>query len=180
MHMNRHIHPKTLVSRSSSFFLLIIFTVGLYAGCSNAKPVITGTPTPLKPPTPLPSPITLILTAEPLPVDALGCVISSSDHFFSLYLSFGDLRVYEYETSTFLDAVCVNAYPLPLDGELHIVYYTSEGKICGTGQIFNARGNTKLETGSNTIYAEILTDIDVRGMDFVWEIVSDYLPVEVE
>jgi len=158
----------------------VIVVACLHFGCDSAKPVIRGTPTPSASPTPLPPPLTLVLTAEPLPVDALGNIITSSDHYFRLYLSFGDLRVYEYENGTFLDAICVNAYPLPLDGILKMVYYSEDGKICGIGQIHNARGGTMLHTGSNAIYAEILTDIDVRELDFVWEIITDYLPVEVE
>ena len=166
--------------RLITLLFLAFLPVPLFVGCNNAKPVISGTPTPPASPTPLPSPLTLMITAEPLPVDALGNTISTSDHYFRLYLSFGDLRVYEYDTGTFLDGICVNAYPLPLDGVLGIVYYTAEGRICGIGQIHNARGGTTLETGSNAIYAEISTDIDVRELDFVWEIVTDYLPVEIE
>lgn len=156
---------------------IIIATVAL-AGCDDVKPVVRGTPTPSASPTPLPPAYTPILTAEPLPTDALGHTVTTEDHYFDMYISFGDLRVYEYENGTFLDGVCVNAYPLPLDGVLNIVYYTAEGKVCGIGEIHNAQGGTRLETGSNAIYAEISTDIDVRQMDFVWEVVTDYLPVD--
>lgn len=148
-------------------------------GCDNVEPAIRGTPTPPPSPTPLPPAFTLEITAAPLPTDALGSVISDSDHYFD-YLSFGDMRVYEYDDGTFLDGVCVNAYPLPLDGVLRIVYYTAEGKVCGVGQIHNAEGGTRLNTGSNAIYAEISTDIDVRMMDFALEVVTDYLPAVEE
>lgn len=158
--------------------LIIIIAMTALAGCDDVNPVIRGTPTPSASPTPLPPAYTPIFTAEPLPTDAMGHTVVADDHYFDTYISFGDLRVYEYENGTFLDGVCVNAYPLPLDGVLNIVYYTAEGKICGIGQIHNAQGGTRLETGSNAIYAEISTDIDVRQMDFVWEVVTDFLPVE--
>lgn len=159
--------------------MLGVLLTALSFGCDNVEPVIRGTPTPPASPTPLPPAFTLQITAEPLPTDALGSAITDSDHYFS-YLSFGDMRIYEYDDGTFLDGICVNAYPQPLDGVLNIVYYTEAGKVCGIGQIHNATGGTRLETGSNAIYAEISTDIDVRMMDFALETVTDYMPVTGE
>ena len=106
-------------------------------------------------------------------------MIDGDDHYWQ-YLSFGELRVYEYEDGTFLDGICVNAYPLALDGKVNIVYRTDSGKICGTGTIHNALGTTQLETGTNAIYAEINTDIDVTQMDFQLEIQTQYQPVVPE
>ena len=158
--------------------LFLVVALAAFSGCDDTRPVISGTPTPSASPTPLPPAYAPVLTAVPAATDALGHTISSSDHYFYTYISFGDLRVYEYETGTFLDGVCVNAYTLPLDGALNIVFYTPEGKVCGIGAVHNGQGSTRLETGSNAIYAEIYTDIDVCEMDFVWEIIRDFLPVE--
>ena len=69
---------------------------------------------------------------------------------------------------------------LPLDGVVNIVYRSEDGRVCGTGRIHNAEGGTVLESGSNAIYAEILTDIDVQGMDFTLEIETPFTPVEPE
>ena len=146
------------------------------AGCEDAAPVLAGTPTPAATPTPLPEPFSAEITAEPLPTDALGNTIDGGDHYWQ-YLSFGALRVYEYDDGTFLDGICVNAYPLPLDGEVDIVYTTSDGKICGIGKIHNTVGTTVLETGSNAIYAEISTDIDVTGMEFSLVVKTPYAPL---
>ena len=87
------------------------------AGCEDASPVLAGTPTPAATPTPLPDPFSAEITAEPIPTDLLGNQILLDDHYFQ-YLSFGELRVYEYDDGTFLDGLCVNAFPLPLDGEV--------------------------------------------------------------
>ncbi len=161
---------------AAALLLCAVMALTALFGCDNVEPVVRGTPTPSASPTPLPPAFSAEITAEPQSTDLLGSEIAASDHYFN-YLSFGDLRVYEYDDGTFLDGICVNAYPLPLDGVLNIVYYTGEGKICGVGQIQNALGGTRLETGSNAIYAEISTDIDVRMMDFKLEIVTDFMPV---
>lgn len=149
------------------------------AGCEDATPVLAGTPTPAATATPLPDPFSAEITAAPEPTDALGGTIDGEDHYWQ-YLSFGALRIYEYEDGTFLDGICVNAYPLPLDGKVNIVYRTDTGKICGIGTIHNALGTTQFETGTNAIYAEINTDIDVTQMDFLLEIEKQYQPVVPE
>ena len=158
--------------------ILLILALLLFAlvGCEDATPVLAGTPTPAATPTPLPDPFSAEITAEPVPTDALGNVIDGDDHYWQ-YLSFGALRVYEYDDGTFLDGICVNAYPLPLDGEVSIVYTTSDGKVCGIGKIHNTIGTTVLETGSNAIYAEINTDIDVTAMDFTLVVKTPFAPV---
>ncbi len=158
--------------------LLASFSLAL-AGCEDATPVLAGTPTPAATATPLPDPFSAEITAAPEPTDALGGTIDGEDHYWQ-YLSFGALRVYEYEDGTFLDGICVNAYPLPLDGKVNIVYRTDTGKICGIGTIHNALGTTQFETGTNAIYAEINTDIDVTQMDFLLEIEKQYQPVVPE
>ena len=158
-------------------FLAFMLLCSLF-GCEDATPVLSGTPTPAATPTPLPDPFSAEITAEPLPTDSLGSTIGGEDHYWQ-YLSFGALRIYEYDDGTFLDGICVNAYPLPLDGVVNIVYTTSDGKICGIGTIHNALGTTLLETGSNAIYAEINTDIDVTQMDFSLVVKTPFAPVLV-
>ncbi len=159
--------------------LLLLAAAASSMGCDNVEPVLYGTPTPSASPTPLPDAFTAEITAEPVPTDALGKPIEGDAHYFS-YLSFGELRVYEYGEGTFLDGVCINAFPAALDGRVDIVYYTAEGKLCGSGTIHNALGATRLESGINAIYAEIRTDIDVQMMDFVLEVSQPFLPVEAE
>lgn len=159
-------------------FLLVFVCIWLVS-CISAKPAISGTPTPSSTPTPLPDTYNVRITGEPLPTDMLGLVIEEENHYFD-YLSFGDIRIYEYETGTFLDAVCINAYPLPLDGELQITFYGDDGRMTGFGKIHTADGGTVLNPGSTRVYSEINTDINLLEKDFVWEITRTFLPVTEE
>lgn len=160
--------------------LIGLFLTPLISACDDVRPTLAATPTPSASPTPLPDAFSVEITAEPVPTDQLGNALRGEDHY-NQYLSFGDIRVYQYREGTFLDGVCVNAYPLALDGQINIVYYTEDtGKLCGIGTIHNASGGTRLETGANTIYAEIETDIDVRMMDFQIEYIQPYQPVSPE
>ena len=164
------------MKRILSIALLLVLMITALAGCQDATPALAGTPTPAATPTPLPDPFSAEITAAPLATDALGSAIEGTDHYWQ-YLSFGALRVYEYGDGTFLDGICVNAYPQPLDGEVNIVYTTSDGKFCGIGKIHNVLGTTQLETGSNAIYAEINTDIDVTQMEFSLVVKTPFAPV---
>lgn len=169
---------KHLTALALAAVLLAAITV--FSACVRVEPQISGTPTPAASPTPLPDPFDPVRTAAPVETDILGKRVESEHHYYHYYLSFGDLRVYEYGTGTLLDGVCVNAYPLPLDGEASIVYYSEDGRVAGKGRIHNAEGTTLLKSGSNAVYAEIQTDIDVQGMGFVIEFSTPYLPVAEE
>ena len=166
------------MSKAMRRALLLLFALAalLLLGCENAEPVLAATPTSAATPTPLPDPFSAEITAEPIPTDLLGNQILLDDHYYQ-YLSFGELRVYEYVDGTFLDGLCVNAFPQPLDGEVDIVYYTADGKICGIGKIHNALVTTVLETGTNAIYAEINTDISVASMEFKLVVKTNFQPV---
>ena len=94
--------------RGALLCLLALLLAALPA-CGRSEPEISGTPTPSATPTPTPAPFVLETTAAPVPTDLLGNRVEMDDHYFRYYLSFGDLRVYEYGTGTFLDGVCVNA-----------------------------------------------------------------------
>lgn len=157
------------------FVLLIICA----PGCDNAEPAIVGTPTPAPTSTPEPPPFTLSITAQPSEKDLLGKELGDENHYLR-YLSLGNLRVYEYENSTLLDAVVVNAYPLPLSGVLTISYFDGDGKLVGRGTLYNAEGTEVFPTGSSAIYAEIATDVDVRLMDFVLDVDRELSPVAEE
>ncbi len=167
-------------ARGSTVLAVIVLCCFFWAaGCISVEPEIAGTPTPSSSPTPMPEAFAPELTAAPLPTDQLGKIVETDDHYYS-YLSFGDVRVYEYDTGTFLDGICVNAYPQALEGELYIVYYAADGKLAGKGRIHNATGGNIFETGSHPVYAEISTDISVIGMDFVFEVKTPFVPVVPE
>ncbi|MBQ6426285.1 MAG: hypothetical protein IJK14_07450 [Clostridia bacterium] len=138
------------------------------------------TPAPSLPPTPTPEPFSVSVTAEPLPTDALGQIVESDGHYYD-YISYGDIRIYEYDTGTFLDGICFSSYPEPLDGTVRILFRDKDGRMCGEGTLHNALGTTVMQPGANTIYAEILTDISVLEMDFTLEVERQFAPsVRVE
>ncbi|MBQ2770309.1 MAG: hypothetical protein IJF41_03635 [Clostridia bacterium] len=160
--------------------LLPLLMLGLMlclSGCDHAEPAIVGTPTPAPTATPEPEPFTLSVTGDPLPTDLLGAAIVGEDHY-TQYLSFGDIRVYEYQNDTFLDGIVVNAYTLPLECRIEAVYYNKDGKMIGRGELHLAEGEKTLPVGTSRIYAEIATDVDVREKDFVLEYKSYPKPVE--
>lgn len=148
-------------------------------GCNNAEPAIVGTPTPGPTATPEPAPFSLTVTGAPAETDLLGNEIAGEDHY-TQYLSFGNLRVYEYGTGTFLDGIVVNAYPEALETEIDIAYYNKDGKLVGRGTLHDAEGKTAIPSGTSRIYAEIATDIDVRLMDFTLEYQKQPAPVKTE
>lgn len=156
--------------------MLAAFSCIWFVSCISMHPAISGTPTPTATPTPPPGTFNPVITGEPSPTDMNGYVIDSENHYFD-YLSFGDMRVYEYGTGTFLDGICINSYPVALDGEIQITFYADDGRLAGFGKIHTANGGTELKSGTNPIYSEINTDISLLSRDFVLEIIRPYQPV---
>ena len=157
--------------------LLALGLIYCLVGCDHAEPAIVGTPTPAPTATPEPEPFTLSVTGEPLQTDLLGATIVGEDHYVQ-YLSFGDIRVYEYQSDTFLDGIVVNGYALPLSCRIEAVYYNKDGKMIGRGELYLADGSQVLPVGSSRIYAELATDVDIREKDFVLEYKVWPVPVE--
>ena len=170
---NRRTRLQANIPRRVCRIAAVLAVCLMLSGCDDAMPVIAGTPTPSASPTPLPAPFEATITELP---DAAPEVTPDATDL-SGYLSFGDIRVYEYGEDTFLDGVCINAYPSALTGRTDVVYYGSDGRKLGEGTIHNAEGTGILRTGKNNIYAEIGTDIDVRMLDFVLEIKQAYTPI---
>lgn len=161
-------------------FFSIAFLCMLVSACVDTGAAVfeaPDTPTPSLPPTPTPEPFTISVTAEPVVTDALGQIVESDEHYYD-YISYGDMRVYEYDTGTFLDGICFSSYPEPLDGTVRIIYRDQDGRLCGEGTLHNALGTTVMQPGANTVYAEILTDISVLDMDFTLEIEHPFSPVQ--
>lgn len=169
--------------RLQRFFFLggLVLCALLFTGCVSFSPELEGTPTPTASPTPMPEPFQLTYSPEPQPTDLLGKAIVTEDHYYRYYITPGDLRVYEYDTGTFLDGIVVNGYPLPLSGTVRVAYYEEKtGRICGAGVLHTREGSTVFKSGSNVVYAEIETDTDVRMMDFVLEVTVPFAPVTEE
>ena len=177
--MRRQAADTARTVRIIAVFCIAVLCV-LFSACVETGAAVfeaPDTPAPSLPPTPTPEPFTISATAEPLPTDALGQIVESDTHYYD-YISYGDIRIYEYDTGTFLDGICFNSYPEPLDGTVRIIYRDQNGRLCGEGTLHNALGTTVMQPGANTVYAEILTDISVLEMDFVLEIERGFAPAE--
>ena len=110
--------------------------------------------------------------------DPLGVPILRPDtHYADHYLTYSAIRIYEYGDSTFMDAICTNTFTQPLAGGARLVYY-KDGKVYGIGDIYTAQGNLTLQVGENRVYATILTEIDVRLMDFTIEVTQAFRPAD--
>jgi len=111
--------------------------------------------------------------------DALGVpILRARTHYADYYLTYSSIRVYEYGESAFMDALCFNAFTQPLTGGARLVYYGQDGKIYGIGDIQTADGGLTLQVGENRVYATILTEIDVKMMDFVIEVTTPFVPTD--
>lgn len=99
--------------------------------------------------------------------DALGEYISGAAHF-QRYLTFENIRVYEQEEDTFLDAVVVNTYPQTLVCALDVVFTDEEGEELASGHTQTRDGQyvLHLAPGENVIFAQINTDVSLTGLAF--------------
>lgn len=104
-------------------------------------------------------------------------ILKEQEHYFDYYVTFTDIRIYEYNDSTFLDAVAYNGYADPLSGAIRMEFKSADGTLYGYGDLKTADGDLILFPGENRIYAEIFTEIDVQQMDFVFAVTEPLLPV---
>ncbi|MDO4564255.1 MAG: hypothetical protein Q4C04_01420 [Clostridia bacterium] len=121
-----------------------------------------------------------VITGEDFTYDALGVpILNEEEHYFSYYLEFSALRVYEYGNSTFLDGRCFNSFITDLEGRARICFYGEDGRLYGYGEILTAEESLTLPAGIDTpIYAEIFSEIPVVELDYVIEIVTPFMPAE--
>lgn len=133
---------------------------------------------------------TLAPTREPISVsiepilgedfyaDRKGIPILDKDtHYFTYYLAFSDLRIYEEDGYTYMDGICINSFDGTLTGEARISFYDKEQKLVGYGVIHTAEGDMTLTVGENRIYAEILSEENVQQMDCRIEQIAPFNPV---
>lgn len=117
-------------------------------------------------------------TAEPTPeevqqidvYDELGAFITGSDHY-RRYISFENIQVYEQEDDTFVDMQAVNAYPKAVLCALHMRFIDETGEVVAECRLQTQDGQylLSLEPGSNTLYAQVPTDMRITGLDFTIE-----------
>lgn len=134
--------------------------------------------------TPVPSATPFFCSVDPFygsefPNDNSGvAVIDPDSHFFKIYISFSDIRIYEEDERCFFDAVCTNGYEEVLTGKCNIVFFDKEGRSCGSGRIHTADDASALilPPGESRVFAEIFSEDAVAGMDFEIRPVSPFLP----
>lgn len=158
---------------------LLIAGCLLLSGCVSLHPELSGAPTPAPTPTPTPAPLLQELALPTPAVDAVGQRIVDAAAHYERYVSYRQMRVYEYELGTLLDGICINAYPEPLVGAVEIGFRDAEGTLLASAMLHTAEeANLLLRPGENRIYAEIDTDMDIQGIDFTLSITTQFEPAE--
>ena len=132
---------------------------------------------------------TAVPTREPVPVsvepvqgedfhtDRNGIPILDKDtHYYTYYLAFSDMRIYEENGYTYMDGICTNSFDGTLTGEARLCFYDKDEKLVGCGDIHTAEGGLSLGVGANRIYAEILSEVDVQQLTCIIEQVAPFNP----
>jgi len=164
---------------------VLLFVVVLLFGCTSQEAHLiyldeqSPTPEALSTPTPKaePEPIAIApIEGEGFPLDANGLpILDEQTHYYDYYLSVSNLRIYEYNGETLIDAVITSTFQRPLTGGLCIAFYDNNMKF-GYGQFYTAAGGLKLFPGENRVYADVLTEVDVQMMDFEITVTSPFVP----
>ena len=127
------------------------------------------TATPMQTILPTIEPITIDLepvSGEDFYTDRKGIPILDKDtHYFTYYLAFSDVRIYEENGYTYMDGICTNSFDGTLTGEARLCFYDKDEKLVGYGVIHTAEGSLTLGVGANRIYAEILSEVNVQQLD---------------
>ena len=103
-------------------------------------------------------------------------IFDKNTHYFTYYLSFSEIRIYEEEGFTYMDGICTNAFDGTLTGEARINFYDENEKLVGYGTIHTADGDLILAVGPNRIYSEILSEVDVQQLTCRIEQTSAFNP----
>lgn len=139
------------------------------------------TATPMQTILPTIEPITIDLEpvmGEDFYTDRKGIPILDKDtHYFTYYLAFSDVRIYEENGYTYMDGICTNSFDGTLTGRAQLCFYDADEKLVGFGDIHTADGELLLTVGTNRIYAEILSEVDVQQLTCRIEQVSAFNPV---
>lgn len=150
--------------------LIALALSAAFVGCSDTSPrldpAVTApalrSPVPFtSAPEPTATPGTADTTADPggNSCDALGNIITDAQHYRQ-YLSFSDIRIYEYGGDTFMDLTVNNSYPEALICALRAEFYDEDGNILAVSSIQGPDGSflLTLPGGNTPLYSTILTD----------------------
>ena len=147
-----------------------------YSVPETQQPTATAIHTPAPTAEPIPMEVEPIL-GEDFHTDRKGIPILDKDtHYFTYYLTFIDMRVYEEDGYTYMDGVCTNSFDGTLTGEARVCFYDKDEKLVGYGMLHTAEGGLTLPVGENRIYAEILSEVDVQQLTCRIEQISPFNP----
>ena len=143
-------------------------------------PEQTPAPTVLVSPTPTPEPEPL----EVLPIEDNGFltdsnglpILNEQTHYYDYYLTVANLRLYEHNDETLIDATIINSFQKTLTGSLRIVFTGEDGIRYGYGDFYTASGTLKLLPGENRVYCDVRTEVDVRDMSWDLVVETPFLP----
>ncbi len=149
-------------------FLLLIACTSQEAHLIDL-PEATPTPQVLVTPTPPPEPETIPvapIAGDGFRTDVNGLpILDERTHYYTYYLTVDNLRIYEENGETLIDAVITNNYPRALSGGLRITFY-KDGIKYGYGDFYSDGEGLKLFSGRNRVYADVHTEVNVQLMDF--------------
>lgn len=182
------------INKNKRYYLLffVFLILMIICGCVNQESYLqyapieetVDTPEPQGTFFPLATPLTVSteqVTGELFPTDDIGvAILDTATHFYKYYVSFSELRVYEEDERSYLDAICINGYDKRLEGKCSIIFYDQEGSQCGRGVLHTAENmySVSLIPGENRVYAEISSEYDISLMPF--EVLNDesFMPYE--
>ncbi len=145
----------------------------IYLNEQSPSPEALVTPTPKAEPEPI---AIAPIEGEGFPLDANGLpILNEQTHYYDYYLSVSNLRIYEYEGETLIDATITSSFQRPLTGGLCITFYDNGIKY-GYAEFYVAAGGLKLFPGENRVYADVLSEIDVQMMDFEITVTKPFVP----
>ncbi len=180
---------KPYFNRIGDLFLGTFLGILLLTGCVRQDAWLSYTvpetqqPTPTAIHTPAPTQEPILMIVEPIQgenfhTDRKGIPILDKDtHYFIYYLAFSDLRIYEENGFTYMDGICTNSFDGTLTGEARICFYDKDQKLVGYGTIHTAEGGLTLSVGTNRVYAEILSEVNVQQLTCQIEQLSPFNPV---
>ena len=167
--------------------LLFLFAM-LFFGCTSQEShlIYLEQPTPVPTPayTPTPAPVPEPIAIDPIEgegflTDANGIPIIHKDtHYYDYYMTIDDLRIYEENGETLIDAVITNDYPYALSGGLRITFYV-DGIKYGYADFYTEGGRLVLFSGRNRVYADVRTEIDVQMTDFEITVTKPFSEVTI-
>ena len=149
--------------------LYLLLTV-LLCGCVYQRPVLTTEEMQIVPI--LPPAVVEAQQEQWIDVEKDACgdaVLDAATHYLR-YISFADMRVYEYDNVTLLDGVCTNIYPQTLYGTYEILYYDDAGVRVAHGTLMVGDTSGEIPSGTNIVRAQIDTDVAVTERPYSLQI----------